>query len=157
MHLQALTLLAMIPAVTTAAAIPQEPPAGWSPEAIDWDEAAPDGTRYALLEGARDRVGVPFSYAFFIPAGSWDAPHFHSATARIFVARGELRIGYGASADRGAARAYPAGSYLLVPAGAVHYDGAAQDTTIIGTATGPWSTTYLDTTGQVSAGTPDGD
>ncbi|MCD7097865.1 cupin domain-containing protein [Stenotrophomonas sp. MMGLT7] len=156
MHLRAFTTLAMIP-TAAAAAIPQQAPAGWSPAAIEWGEAAPDGTRYTLLEGVRDRAGVPFSYAFFIPAGSWDAPHFHSATARIFVVRGVLRIGYGASADRDAAQAYPAGSYLVVPAGAVHYDGAAEDTTIIGTAIGPWSTTYLDATGPASAGTPEGE
>ncbi|MEO7587695.1 MAG: hypothetical protein ABIS84_06665 [Arachnia sp.] len=38
--------------------------------------------------------------------------------------------------------AYPSGSFLWVPAGAVHFDGANEDTVIIGTAVGPWDTTY---------------
>lgn len=129
-------------------------PADWNPDHIAWQRTNPDGTRFALLEGTRDTPGTGFSYAFFIPAGVWDGPHSHAATARVFVARGTLRLGYGAVADKSAARAYPAGSYLLVPAGAVHFDGAAEDTIIIGTAVGPWSTDYLDKAATSSAGTP---
>ena len=46
-------------------------------------------------------------YAFGIPAGVWDGPHSYGATARVFVARGTLRIGYGASNDKVAAKALP--------------------------------------------------
>ncbi len=35
------------------------------------------------------------------------------------------------------------GSFLYVPAGAVHFDGAKQDTVLVGTAIGPWSTDYV--------------
>jgi quercetin dioxygenase-like cupin family protein len=107
-----------------------------------------------LLEGVRDTPGVPFTYAFFIPAGAWDAPHSHAATARVFVARGTLRLGYGSKLDRGKARAFPIGSVLIVPAGAVHFDGSSEDTIIIGTATGPWSTDYVDRGATPSAGAP---
>ena len=84
----------------------------------------------------------------------WDAPHSHSATARVFVARGTLRIGYGNVVDHGRAKAYPTGSYVVVPANAVHFDGSDEDTVIIGTATGPWATIYLDGSLPASAGTP---
>lgn len=137
-----------------AASAPATPPAAWKVESITWERAAPNGTRYALLEGVRERPGVAFSYAFSIPAGVWDSPHSHSATARVFVARGVLKLGYGDGADRSRAIAYPAGSYLVVPAGAVHFDGADEDTIIIGTAVGPWSTTYVDGSAPASAGTP---
>lgn len=40
--------------------------------------------------------------------------------------------------------AYPTGSFLWVPAGAVHFDGANEDTVLIGTATGPWDTRYVN-------------
>ncbi len=33
---------------------------------------------------------------------------------------------------------------LWVPAGAAHFDGADEDTVIIGTAIGPWTTEYLE-------------
>ena len=152
-----LSVAAMAAAVSTASAaladdLPQRQ--GWTPNGIAWQTQGADGTRFALLEGVRDKPGTAFSYAFFIPAGVWDAPHSHSVTARVFVARGTLRIGYGASADTSRAVSYPADSYVIVPANAVHYDGADEDTVIIGTATGPWSTTYLNGSKPASAGTP---
>lgn len=137
-----------------APAVAAEPAAAWNPDAIVWQRTNPDGTRFALLEGVRDRAGVAFTYAFFIPAGVWDAAHSHAATARVFVARGALRLGYGDRIDRAAATTHAAGSVLLVPAGARHFDGADVDTIIIGTATGPWSTDYVDPAAPASAGKP---
>lgn len=134
-------------------ASPPDHPAGWTVDTIPWQSAAANGTKFALLEGRRDTPGVAF-YAFYIPAAVWDGPHAHSATARVFVAKGTLRIGYGTTTDERLARSYPAGSYVVVPAGAVHFDGADEDTVIIGTAIGPWSTTYLDGSSPAPAGTP---
>lgn len=145
----------VVPSLAAAGgSAPETGAAGWTVATIPWETQAANGTRFALLEGRRDQAGVAFSYAFFIPAGTWDAPHSHSATARVFVAKGALRIGYGAQPDRARATTYPAGSYVLVPAGAVHFDGADEDTVIIGTAVGAWSTHYLDGSAPASAGTP---
>lgn len=93
----------------------------------------------ATLHGTRD-PGVPFTYAFFMPAGFWDPPHSHVVDARVFVARGELRLRYGTELDRGRTEVFEVGSYLYVPAGAVHFDGAERDTILLGVAIGPWST-----------------
>lgn len=109
---------------------------------IAWDQINPDGTRSATLVGTR-HPGVTFTYAFFIPAGFWDGPHSHSADAHLVVARGELRLGYGDRLAPDAAQRYPAGSFLYVPAGAVHFDGAEEETVLLGTAVGPWSTDYV--------------
>jgi uncharacterized protein YjlB len=128
-------------------------PAGWTPETIPWQRTNPDGTRFALLEGGRDTAGVPFTYAFFIPAGVWDGSHRHSATARVVVARGRLRLGYGEGMDKAKARTFPVGSIVIVPAGTAHFDGSDEDTIIIGTAAGPWSTDYVDALAAPSAGT----
>jgi hypothetical protein len=38
-----------------------------------------DGTRYAFLEGRRDRVGETFVYAFQMPAGFRDPPHSYTS------------------------------------------------------------------------------
>jgi quercetin dioxygenase-like cupin family protein len=136
-----------------APALAADAPQDWSPDAIPWQSPNPDGTRFALLEGRRDTDAGAFSYAFFIPAGVWDGPHHHSLTARVFVARGTLWLGYGNRLDRSKARAFPAGSYVVVPAGAVHFDGSDRDTIIIGTASGRWSTDYIDKAANPSAGT----
>ncbi len=117
-------------------------PMSWTPDTIIWQELAEDGTKYSLLEGAKDGPGESFTYAFFIPAGFWDAPHRHSADSRIVVISGQLKLGYGDSFDKAQAESFGVGGYLLVPANTVHYDGAEVDTIIIGTAIGPWATTY---------------
>jgi len=44
--------------------------------------------------------------------------------------------------DKTKAKAYPGGSYLLVPADLGHTMGADVDTIIIGTALGPWKTRH---------------
>ncbi|OYU16370.1 MAG: hypothetical protein CFE37_01450 [Alphaproteobacteria bacterium PA4] len=128
-------------------------PAAWTPDTIPWEKPNADGTRFALLEGVRNMPGTAFTYAFFIPAGAWDGPHTHSATARVVVARGTLRLGYGNVLDKARVQAFPTGSVLIVPAGARHFDGASEDTIIIGTAVGPWTTDYADQA-KSSAGTP---
>ena len=125
----------------------------WTLDTIEWQEVGTDGTRYALLEGRRDRAGEAFSYAFFIPGDFWDAPHWHTADARVFVVSGCLRLAYGNRFDRAATASFGPGSYILVPAEAVHYDGAAEDTLIVGTAIGAWSTHYVDPSIRPSAGT----
>lgn len=129
-------------------------PAAWHPDTLIWAEIAPDGTRYSLLQGRRDVPGEAFTYAFFIPAGFWDPGHWHSADARIVVLKGTLHLGYGDVLDVGTTTAYPTGSVVLVPAALRHFDGAHEDTIIIGTAIGPWSTHYVDPTHRASAGTP---
>ena len=143
-------------ALVAAPALAADSPAGWAVNAIPWSQEAPNGTKFALLEGDREVAGRPFSYAFLIPAGVWDSPHSHSATARVFVAKGALRIGYGATLKKDHAAIYPVGSYVVVPAGEIHFDGAEVETIIIGTATGPWSTSYADGSAPASAGTPIG-
>lgn len=111
-------------------------------EDIVWEQRNPDNTWSATLVGTR-QPGMTFTYAFFIPAGVWDQPHSHVADAHLVVARGELRLGYGDELDRDGAVRFPGGSFLYVPAQAVHFDGAEEDTVLLGTAVGPWSTDYL--------------
>jgi len=118
-------------------------PMSWHPDSIVWQEYNPDGTKYALLQGLPDQPGVALTYAFFIPAGVWDAPHWHPTTARVAVVKGTLRLGYGDILDKDATRRYPTGSYLVVPGNVPHFDGADEETMIIGTAVGPWTTQYV--------------
>jgi hypothetical protein len=147
-------LLVMLLAAAAASPAAAADPSAWTPDTIPWQRTNADGTRFALLEGVRDRAGVPFTYAFFIPAGVWDGPHRHAATARVVVAKGRLHIGYGEQMDKAKARVLPVGSVVIVPAGAAHFDGSDEDTIIIGTAVGPWSTDYVDATAKPSAGAP---
>ena len=134
--------------------IPERAAAWTADTTIDWQEIGADGSKYALLEGQRDTPGIAFTYAFFIPAGFWDPPHWHSADARVMVVSGSLALGYGENPTDDVLGVYPAGSVVFVPAHAQHFDGAHVDTLIIGTAVGPWSTHYVDPSITGSAGTP---
>ena len=125
----------------------------WNLENIIWQELGADGTKYSLLEGRRDVAGAAFTYAFFIPAGFWDPPHWHTADARIVVLQGTLYLGYGEQNTDLALRPFGVGHYVLVPAAAPHFDGSTEDTVIIGTAVGPWATHYVDPAVRASAGT----
>jgi hypothetical protein len=55
--------------------------------------------------------------------------------------------------DKARAQAFPAGSFVVVPSGAVHFDGADEETIILGVASGVWATRYEDGS-KGSAGTP---
>jgi quercetin dioxygenase-like cupin family protein len=79
--------------------------------------------------------------------------HWHTADARVVVLKGTLYLGYGEEMDRLKLEAFPAGSVVLVPANAKHFDGSDEDTLIVGMAIGPWSTHYADLSVQASAGT----
>lgn len=129
-------------------------PNAWHPDHIEWQEIGADGTKYALLEGNRNTEGEAFTYAFFIPAGFWDPAHWHTQDARVAVMQGTLYLGYGDEHSEADLKAYPAGSYVLVPANARHFDGSLEDTLIIGTAVGRWATHYVNPLHQASAGTP---
>jgi quercetin dioxygenase-like cupin family protein len=125
----------------------------WNADNIQWQDIGADGSKYALLEGSRTVQGSAFTYAFLIPPGFWDAPHWHSADARIFVASGVLKLGYSTEMKKLEALTFRAGAIALVPANAVHFDGADEETLIFGTAIGPWSTHYVDPKAKPSAGT----
>ncbi len=125
----------------------------WHIDRIPWQDIGVDGTKYALLEGRRDAVGAVFSYAFFIPAGFWDPPHWHSQDARVAVLKGSLHLGYGDAFDHAKLEIFPTGSFVVVPANAKHFDGSFEDTIIVGMALGPWVTHYVDLSVQPSAGT----
>lgn len=127
----------------------------WNAAGIAWTEVAEDGTKYALLEGVRDKEGGVFTYAFSIPAGFWDPPHWHTQTARVFVAKGTLELGYGDVGDKAKLHAFPAGSLVIVPANAVHFDGSHEETVIFGCAVGPWRTIYAEPGYRGSSGTPE--
>lgn len=110
-------------------------------EDIPWQTSNPDGSRSATLVGTR-APGELFTYAFYMPAGFYDAPHFHSPAIHLHVAQGVLQLGPSLRSTELAS--YPAGSFLWLPPDFVHTDCADVDTIIFGTALGPWSTTYVD-------------
>lgn len=129
----------MILAATSAFAQSAPTAKAWDATSITWQNIYPDGTKWAVLEGDKDAPDRSFTYAFFIPAGYWEH-HSHNQDARVAVVSGALKVAIGPTLDKEGAKAYPVGTFLLVPANVQHTIGADVDTIIIGTAIGPWKT-----------------
>jgi quercetin dioxygenase-like cupin family protein len=113
----------------------------WHWSAIRWQQLNPDGTKYSLLQGSRDTTGKQFTYALSFPSGFIGRAHRHSGDLRIAVVRGELFLGMGSKVSRRKMKRFPKGSYLLIPAGAPHYEATKKITVVISTAISPWVTT----------------
>jgi len=113
----------------------------WRWSAIRWQQLNPDGTKYALLQGSREAAGEQFTYALSFPPGFVGLAHHHSGDLRVAVVRGELFLGMGSKVSKRKMKRFPMGSYLLIPAGAPHYEATKKTTVVISTAVGPWVTT----------------
>ena len=114
-------------------------PIACAPAELSWGERAPDGVRRAPLEGTPSQEG-PVTFAVNIPRGAWSHAHVHNQDVRVFVASGLYRLGYGREVVYERAAAYSPGTFLLVPAGRHHYDGADEDTVVLVNTTGPIET-----------------
>jgi quercetin dioxygenase-like cupin family protein len=137
MHRKLLILLTALSLLTPGFGQEAKVPQAWTSKTIQWQSTSPDGTKWAVLEGKSDVPGEAFTYAAFVPAGYTDH-HSHSSDARVAVAQGALKIGFGSNATH--LETYPVGSFLYVPANMEHTMAADEDTILIGTAIGPWST-----------------
>ena len=79
-----------------------------------------------------------------MPAGAWFPPHVHPTTARVFVLKGALLLGEGDVEDHSKVKRVEAGEVVLVPGNLPHYEGSEGDTIIIGIATSPFNTRFLE-------------
>lgn len=107
----------------------------------DWRLINDNGTKYSFLEG--DKKSGNFTYLFFLPAGTWDKPHWHTGDSRIYVLNGSLKLSFSDHFDISRARTFNEGSLVFVPRNVIHFDGAQTDTIILGLGTAPWSTKYV--------------
>lgn len=116
----------------------------WSAESIVWQRIDKDGTKYAVLDGDREAVGKPFTYAFWMPGGVWVKPHTHTQQAHVVVVKGSIQLGYGTQMDRSKTITLKAGEFFIVRAGEAHFEGSEGECLIIGTALGGWKTRELE-------------
>jgi len=130
-------VLVVLSLLTAASGQESKTAQAWTAKTINWQTTDKDGTKWAVLQGKSDVPGEVFTYAAFVPAGYQDR-HSHSSDAWVAVAQGGLRVSFGTDPKK--IETYPVGSVLFVPANVEHTMAAEEDTVLIGTATGPWST-----------------
>jgi len=94
---------------------------------FEGDENSPQIT---LIYGDPEQEGFYLLRARFAP-GVFSTPHYHSTDRHVTVIKGTWYTGTGDSFDRDDTVPLSPGSYMMHPAGAVHYDGAKDEEVIV--------------------------
>jgi quercetin dioxygenase-like cupin family protein len=137
---------AAVLAVFAAAAFAQSDLVQILPDQIKWNNAPPGvtkDTQAAVLAGPLDKP-VPYTQRVHLAAGGMVMPHTHPDTRYTTVLSGELYAGVGETMDAATATRYPAGSFLVMPAGKVHYSWAKNGEVVYQeSGVGPTATNFL--------------
>ena len=103
-----------------------------------------DGPQITLVSGDPAEEGFYILRAKF-PPGTFSRPHYHSTDRHVTVIKGTWYAGTDDSFDRDKTVPLETGSYMMHPAGAVHYDGAKDEEVIVEIkGIGPASTIFLE-------------
>jgi quercetin dioxygenase-like cupin family protein len=97
---------------------------------ITFEDDGGPGPQITLLSGDPAEEGFYILRARFLP-GVFSTPHYHSTDRHVTVIKGTWYTGTGEDFDRNDTVALSPGSYMMHPAGAVHYDGAKDEEVIV--------------------------
>lgn len=100
------------------------------PDEIVYAADNPGGPEIALLAGDPAEEGFYLLRARFRP-GVTSSPHYHSTERHVTVIQGTWYTGTDDSYDMDKAVPLGPGSYMMHPAGAIHYDGAKDEEVIV--------------------------
>ena len=103
-----------------------------------------DGRQRAQLFGDSSQGGT-WVDRVKIPAGRRVLAHTHSQDELVTVIEGTWYLGEGKKFDPAKLKGYPAGSFIVVPAGVPHYVAAKEVAVIVQlSGTGKFGTDYLE-------------
>jgi quercetin dioxygenase-like cupin family protein len=138
--------LGVFAASGAAAAFAQVNLVQFMPEQIKWANGPPGVTRdtqAVVLAGPLDKP-VPYTQRVRIAAGGMVSPHTHPDARYTTVLSGELAIGLGDTLDAAKETRYPAGSFVVMPAGQPHYSLAKNGEVVYQeSGYGPTGTSFL--------------
>ena len=124
------------------------------PSAITgWRSGRTPGVESVALYRSPPAAGPYVARTRFQP-GAGLGPHYHDSTVTITVIGGRFRLGIGSAIDTSAARAYPLGSFLVLPAGTPHYEWGEGETVIQLSGNGPMGFTRIPAAGLLSPTRP---
>lgn len=101
--------------------------------------------RVTELAGSRGQPGL-FTQRLILPANFCGPVHTHDRDLHGLVLRGVLLMGVADSTERIRVREFPAGSFVVVPAGRRHVEGSKAETEIHLSGIGPLKTVVVDST-----------
>jgi mannose-6-phosphate isomerase-like protein (cupin superfamily) len=136
------TVLAIcfVPFLAPAMAAPAEPVVA-AAEDLHWQAAPglPPGAEIAVLYGDPSKSG-PFAIRLKFPAGYNVASHSHPTDELITFLSGTSRMAFGDDATEDGAKAMQPGTFMALPAGALHTLWVDTPTVIELHSTGPFET-----------------
>jgi len=100
------------------------------PEQVPFKSPLNVGPQQAVLFGDPSKEGVYVIRVKF-PPGTHSNPHFHSQDRHATVIKGIWWNGTGEELDFSKAVPMKAGSYVLHPAGGIHWDGAGEEEAVV--------------------------
>lgn len=124
-----------------------------APEQVDWKSVNDKGVKMAMVYGDQSKPGL-YVVRYTFPVGTMSSPHSHSTDRIIAVIKGTWYTGTDGIWDPTTTVALKPGSYMIHPAGKVHFDGAKNEEAIVQiTGIGP-VITVSDAPNEESFGSP---
>ena len=121
--------------------------------AVDWKPVNDKGVKMAMVYGDQSKPGL-YVVRYTFPVGTMSSPHSHSTDRIIAVIKGTWYTGTDGIWDPTTTVALKPGSYMIHPAGKVHFDGAKTEEAIVQiTGMGP-VITVSDAPNEESFGSP---
>ncbi len=103
-----------------------------------------DGRQRAHLFGDSSKGGTWIDRVR-IPGGARVLAHTHPQVELVTVIEGTWYLGEGAKFDSAKLKGYPAGSFIVIPAGVPHFVAAKEGTVVVQpSGTGKFQTDYLE-------------
>jgi len=119
---------------------------GLTPDQVRWFTPSyyNDGRQRAKLFGDSSQGGTWIDRAK-IPAGARVLAHTHPTDELVTVIEGTWYLGEGARFDLAKLRSYPAGSFIVIPAGIPHFVAVKEGTVVVQlSGTGKFQTDYVE-------------
>lgn len=141
-----MTVLAAVTVSATLTAQNRKEVVGITPERVRWFTPPyyKDGRQRAHLFGDSSRDGT-WVDRVKVPAGGRVLAHTHPHDELVTVIEGTWYLGEGERFDPAKLHAYPAGSFIVVPAGAPHFVAAKEGPVIVQlNGTGKFGTDYVE-------------
>lgn len=142
----ALLLLAGVASATTGTGQAKKEVVGLTPEQVRWFTPSyyKDGRQRAQLYGESSQGGAWIDRVR-IPAGARVLAHTHPQDELVTVIEGTWYLGEGERFDPAKLKGYPAGSFIVIPAGVSHFVAAKEGGAIVQlSGTGKFGTDYVE-------------
>ena len=125
-----------------AGAYAQTSPTIVTPSQLKWSSAGPSGISMAVVTGNPNAAGTYVVRLKMNPGAKFPV-HTHGMDERVTILQGNLLVGIGPKWNNASMKAYPAGTYAIIPAGVPHYVMAKDAVIVEVTGQGPFTTKMM--------------